>query len=177
MAELTLESSHGEFSAWAGRLARYAAMAHDVVVRDTTLGHQEVHQPAERSHLRATGSILLKVADQADSDPMLVETVARNLAMGAPFLLDPARAHFDHPVARVRTVADDKMVSQLIPLVHLAMVSASMAGLRTRASADTPVAYNSMVRTTSAYLRKGCVIRMNRKHMRIVAPHLFSFWI
>ena len=102
----------------AGRRARYAAVSHDVIAGDTALSHQEGHQAPQRSHLGGIGSLLLKIPDQADADTVLVEAVAGNFAMGARFLLGPARADFDRPVRRVRMSI---IVSDILIILNLCM--------------------------------------------------------
>ena len=63
---------------------------------------------------------MIEVAHQAYPDAVLVVFVAVvgiDSAMGSVFLYSPSVSYFDLSVACICTVADDKVVAQLVPAV------------------------------------------------------------
>ena len=83
--------------------------------RNGALIGKEPGQVLDGGELLTRGLRIREVADQANADSVFVEVVVGSFAMGAVFLLVPARPHLDIAIRRVRAVSDDKVVAQLVP--------------------------------------------------------------
>ena len=82
---------------------------------DVELAREETAQLHQACQLRWRWIIVIEIADQADPDAMLIVILVRRLAVCPMFLLQPSRPDFDLSVRRVRAVADDKVIAELIP--------------------------------------------------------------
>ena len=102
-------------------LPRAVSFSRDTAVRvdagggDVELAGDETAQPEQIGKLRRRWIVIVEIADQADSDAMLVVVLVRRFAMGAMLLFDPARADFDLSVGRVGAVADDEVIAEFVP--------------------------------------------------------------
>src|SRR5687768_2060154 len=89
-------------------------MSHDLRCRHTRLHLQEARQLAQAGHLlRRRTAAVLKISDQTDADAMLV--VLRVSGVSPRHLIAPAISDLNLSVARIRSVADDEMITQSIP--------------------------------------------------------------
>ena len=105
-------------------------MSIDAIEGDIAAFAQMGHQPDQRAHLgRARMPGVLEVADQANSNAIVVEAIVRRLAMGTVFLFQPPRADLDFTVSRSPPVADYKMITQLIPAPLQAVVAIKLPGV------------------------------------------------
>ena len=74
---------------------------------------------------------MLKVADQADPDSMVVVRIIGRLAMGPMLLFCPAGTYLDLSITRVRPVSDDEVVAEFVPAADI-LVEAIERGSPTR---------------------------------------------
>ena len=86
-------------------------VAEDALRRDVVRALQERDETGDGLQLLGGGPGDIEVADEADSDAVVVVLVVRRLGVSAPLLLAPARADFHLPVTRVAAVADDEVVA------------------------------------------------------------------
>ena len=106
-------------------LARAVGLPGDSAVRldvgtwDVEPGAKKATEPHETLHLRWAGFAIVKVSHEADADAVLVVILIGRLAVCAVLLLGPSRADFHLPVGGIGPVADDEVISELVPTFGL----------------------------------------------------------
>src|SRR5206468_9646264 len=125
------EALEGEISAGTAGVNRIDLLMGPHRVRtQAATGEQAFHQRMEALQLFSGGTVLIEVSHQADSDGLLVERLAGQMA--AVELRAPAVADRDFAVLHRMAVADDKMVSEPVfhvPLDAMIIVHAFDAGV------------------------------------------------
>lgn len=131
------EGDEREIAARALRLVSHEAMRGDARFGNVTLFAEERHEPLKRLHLTLSRAGLGKVTDQTDADPVLVEVVVWRLAMRPVLLRIPTATDFDNAITGGSTIADDEVVTELVPsLVAVGAVKGSRAARGRRTMMD-----------------------------------------
>ena len=104
---------------------------------NSALDRQKAQYAFQRRHLPRRRGRPCEIAHEADADAVFIVVVIRRLAVRAMLLFVPSGTHFDESIRRIRPIAYDEMVAQLVPtFFSVESVECSCAARSCRAVVD-----------------------------------------